>query len=305
MLSHKYDYRSNLEASQKVNWKLEDVIGGRTLDFEMPFLPESLAGVNGIRCLSAGEKLLLNQIRGFTYLYFFGLVEEYILPAVIEHAEGSAHGDDYEMRALLRFAEEEAKHIQLFKWFVKEFEKGFGTTCGAIGPAKEIAAAILNHSKLGVFLATLHIEWMSQRHYVESVKDNAAERLDPLFCSLLKHHWLEESQHAKLDTLIIDKIAGGLEPAKIEAGVDDYMDIGRFLDGGLAAQVQLDLESLQKAIGRTLSPEEKAEIAEAQTRAYRVTFLTSGMTHPNFDASLRELSPRGHERVGELARAVA
>ena len=261
--------------------------------------------MSGIRCLSAGEKLKLNQIRGFTYLYLFGLCEEYILPSVIEHAEGSAHGDDYEMRALLRFAEEEAKHIQLFKWFVKEFEKGFGTACGAIGPAKEIAAAILNHSRLGVFLATLQIEWMTQKHYVESVKDNAAERLDPLFCSLLKHHWLEESQHAKLDTLIVDKIASALEPVKIEAGIDDYMDIGKMLDGGLAAQVQLDLESLQKAIGRTLSAEEKAEIAEAQTKAYRWTFLSSGMTHPNFDRSLRELSARGHERVGQLARAIA
>jgi len=305
MLNHNYDYRSNLEASQKVNWKLEDVIEGRTLDFGRPFLPESLAGVGGIRCLDAGEKLKLNQIRGFTYLYLFGLVEEYILPAVIEHAEASAHGDDYEMRALLRFAEEEAKHIQLFKWFVKEFERGFGTPCGAIGPAKEIAAAILNHSRLGVFLATLHIEWMTQKHYLESVKDNAVEQLDPLFCSLLKHHWLEESQHAKLDTLIVDKIASALEPAKIEAGIDDYMDIGKFLDGGLAAQVQLDLESLKKAIGRTLSAGEKAEIVEAQTRAYRWTFLGSGMTHPNFDRSLRELSARGHERVGELVRAAA
>jgi len=305
MLQHKYDYRSNLEASQRVNWKLEEVIDGRTLDFSKPLLPESLAGVSGIRCLSAGEKLKLNQIRGFTYLYLFGLVEEYILPAVLEHAEGSAHGDDYEMRALLRFAEEEAKHIQLFKWFVKEFEKGFGTPCGAIGPAKEIAAAILKHSRLGVFLATLHIEWFTQKHYVESVRDNAAERLDPLFCSLLKHHWMEESQHAKLDTLIIDKIASAMEQAKIEAGIDDYMDIGKMLDGGLAAQVQLDQESLQKAIGRTLSAEEKAEIAQAQTKAYRWTFLSSGMTHPNFDKSLRELSAQGHERVGQLARAIA
>ena len=66
MLSHNYDYRSNLEASERVNWKIEDVIDGRTFDFGRPFLPESLAGVNGIRCLNAGEKLKLNQIRGFT-----------------------------------------------------------------------------------------------------------------------------------------------------------------------------------------------------------------------------------------------
>jgi hypothetical protein len=303
MLNHGYDYRSNLEASRKVNWRIEDVIGGRTFDFSRPFLPEALAGVEGIRCLSAAEKLKLNQIRGFTYLYLFGLCEEYILPSVIEHAGDRAHGDDDEMQALLHFAEEEAKHIQLFKWFVKEFETGFGTPCGAIGPAKEIAAAILNHSRLGVFLATLHIEWMTQKHYLESVKDDA--KLDPLFTSLLKHHWLEESQHAKLDTLVVDQIARSLDPIRIEAGIDDYMSIGRMLDGGVTAQAALDLESLQKAIGRTLSEAERAEITEAQVKAYRWTFLASGMTHPKFDRSLRELSARGHERVGELARAVA
>lgn len=305
ILNHNYDYRSNLETSLRINWKIEDVIGGMTFDFNKRFLPEALAGVDGIQCLNAEEKLKLNQIRAFTYLYLFGLVEEYILPAVIEHAGTTAHGDDYEMRALLRFAEEESKHIQLFKWFVKEFEKSFGTPCAAIGPATEIAAAILRHGKLGVFLTTLHIEWFTQKHYVESVKNNAAERLDPLFCSLLKHHWLEESQHAKLDTLIVDKIACALQPHEIEAGIDDYMDIGKMLDGGLAAQTQLDIESLQRATGRSFTAVDRAEITREQTKAYRWTFLLSGMTHPNFDRSLRELSTEGHERVGQLARAIA
>ena len=86
--------------------------------------------MDGIRCLSPGEKLKLNQIRGFTYLYLFGLVEEYIVPSVIDHTRREADGDDDERRALLHFAEEEAKHIQLFKWFVREFEDGFGTPCG-------------------------------------------------------------------------------------------------------------------------------------------------------------------------------
>lgn len=305
MLSHNYDYRSNLEASQKVNWKIDDVIGGRTFDFSKRFLPEALAGVEEIRCLGPEEQLKLNQIRGFTYLYLFGLIEEYILPSVIEHAGASAHGDDYEMRALLRFAEEEAKHIQLFKWFVEEFERGFGTRCGAIGPAREIAAAILDHSRLGVFLTTLHVEWLTQKHFVESVKDNAKENLDPLFCSLLKHHWMEESQHAKLDTLVVDKLASALGPERIEAAIDDYMEIGKMLDGALAAQRKLDVDSLQKATGRTFSAEEVAEIDRAQTKAYRRTFLLGGMTHPNFDRSLLELSARGHERVGQLARAIA
>jgi hypothetical protein len=305
MLTHGYDYRSTLDIANRINWSIEDVIDGRTFDFRRPFLPEALARVNGIGCLDDAEKLKLNQIRGFSYLYLFGLVEEYILPAVIEHAGGAAHGDDDEMRALLHFAEEEAKHIQLFKWFVTEFERGFGTPCGAIGPAKAIADAILAHSRLGVFVATLHIEWMSQRHYVESVRGAEAAGLDPLFCSMLKHHWLEEAQHAKIDTLIVDKIARTLSPEEIEQGIDDYLAIGNLLDGGLAAQVQLDLASLETAIGRKLGEAERAEIAAAQHASYREAFLVAGMTHPAVDRALRELSPAGHARVAEVVRALA
>ena len=304
MLSHDYDYGSILETSERVNWKIEDVIDGRTFDYSAPFLPEALAGVSAIRCLSAAEKLKLNQIRGFTYLALFGLVEEYIVPSVLDHVRTGDRSDGHEVRALLHFAEEETKHIQLFKWFVHEFERGFGTPCGVIGPAADIAAGILDHSPLGVFLTTLHIEWMTQRHYLESVKDTK-EGLDPLFCSLLKHHWMEESQHAKLDTLVVDEIASAVTPEEIEKGIDDYMDIGKMLDGGLQTQVELDLASLERAIGRRLADSEKAEIREAQLKAYRWTFLLSGMTHPKFDQSLRELAAAGHARVGELARAIA
>ena len=63
--------------------------------------------------------------------------------------------------------------------------------------------------------------------------------------------------------------------------------------------------TLQKATGRVFTSEEKAEIEQAQIKAYRWTFLLSGVTHPNFDKSLRELSAQGHERVSQLARAIA
>jgi len=305
MLQHKYDYGSILETSERVSWTIGQVIDGRTFDFARPFLPDALAGVASIRCLNEKAKLTLNQIRGFTYLALFGLVEEYILPSVVDHLhrERPASGD--ERRALLRFADEEAKHIELFRWFVEEFEAGFQTPCRVIGPAKDIARAILGHSPLGVFLTTLHIEWATQRHYLESVKDNAAEQLDPLVCSLLKHHWIEESQHAKLDTLVVDRIATALDGKEIEKGVDDYLDIGKLLDGGFQAQVELDIESLERATGRAFSADEKEEIRQAQLRSYRWTFLGSGMTHPNFDRSLRELSPEGHRRVAEVARSLA
>jgi hypothetical protein len=98
---------------------------------------------------------------------------------------------------------------------------------------------------------------------------------------------------------------GSREFVRIEAGIDDYMAIGKLLDGGLAAQVKLDLQSLERASGRTFTSEERKEIVDAQTKAYRWTFLLSGMTHPKFDKSLRELSPQGHARVAALVSAIS
>jgi hypothetical protein len=58
VLNHQYDYESTLADSLKVNWRVEDLIGGdKKLDFTRPFLPDSLAGTAGITCLSATEKL--------------------------------------------------------------------------------------------------------------------------------------------------------------------------------------------------------------------------------------------------------
>ena len=55
---------------------------------------------------------------------------------------------------------------------------------------------------------------MTLRHYIEGVKDN--QDLDPQFKSLLKHHWLEESQHTKLDTLIVEELAANAAEKEIE-----------------------------------------------------------------------------------------
>src|SRR6185436_641499 len=158
-MNHGYSYQSTLNASQAVNWRIEDIIGGeRRLDFRKPFMPESLARIEPLEFLTRDEQRILNQIRGNTYLAIFGLVEEFILPFVLDHARPHLQGDDYRVRALLQFAGEEAKHIQLFKRFKQEFEEGFGTDCSVIGPPEEIAAEVLSHGPLGVALAILQIE---------------------------------------------------------------------------------------------------------------------------------------------------
>ncbi|QSQ19062.1 hypothetical protein JY651_27340 [Pyxidicoccus parkwayensis] len=303
MPSPGYSYETILTDALKVGWRVEDIIGGdKRLDFTRPFLPDALAGVKAIGCLSPAEKLKLNQIRGNSYLHLFGLVEEFILPFVMDHARQAVHGENVELRAMVTFAEEEAKHMHLFKRFSEEFARGFGTPCAGVGPAHEIAAAVLSHSALGVGLVTLHLEWLTLYHYLESVRTD--ESIDPRFASLLRHHWMEESQHAKLDSLLVQKIASTLSSEQVEAGIDDFLVLGNMLHDTLMAQARLDLESLTRAVGRTLSDAEQREIIEAQQKSYRRVMLAQGMTQPNFVKVVEELSPRGMARVSEVARAL-
>lgn len=299
---HGYSYSASLAASQKVNWRIEDVIGGdKQLDFSKPFLPESLARIESLDSLSADEKRTLNQIRANAYLYIFGLVEEFILPFVMDHARLQLHGDDYRVRALLQFAGEEAKHIQLFKRFREEFEKGFGSSCPVIGPPEAIAQAVLAHDSLAVAITILHLEWMTQRHYIDSVQDNQA--LDPQFKSLLKHHWMEEAQHARLDTLMVSALGESRTPQQIEAAVTEYLEIGALLDDGLKQQVELDLEAFQRVTGRKLTLPEREKFIVEQIQANRWTYLGSGMTHPIFLSTLGDLMPEARTRIEEIAPA--
>ena len=116
--------------------------------------------------------------------------------------------------------------------------------------ASAVAGVILSKSPIAVLLVTLHIELMTQAHYTESVRDTAG--IDALFASLLHHHWLEEAQHTKLDTLMVEELAAGMHPDAVGRAVDEYLELGAFVDGALQQQAQLDLESLQRAIDRRL-----------------------------------------------------
>ena len=299
---HDYNFTSVLSSSARAAWQIEDILPeGATLDFTRPFMPENLARTAAAEGLSGEERRVLNQIRGHEYLVIFGLVEEFILPFVLDHARPQLNGDDARVRALLNFAGEEAKHIELFKRFHGRFIAGFGSDCAVIGPADAIGAEVLRHDPLAVALAILQIEWMTQRHYVDSVRDDSD--LDPLFKSLLKHHWMEEAQHARLDTLIVEALAEGRDEAGIQSALDEYLEIGMFLDNGLKMQAELNLDAFERATGRKLAEDERDALAEQQHQALRWTYLGSGMTHPKFVATLAAISPAARDRIAEIAPA--
>ena len=297
-----YSYQDALEASVRIGWRVEDIIGGeKRLDFAKPFMPESLAQAKRIPFLTPAEQIILNQIRGHEYLAMFGLVEEFILPYVVDHARSQLSSDDYRVRALLQFASEEAKHIHLFKQFRKEFEEGFGSKCDFIGPAEDVKRFVLSHSPLGVGIAILHIEWITLRHYIEGVKDN--QDLDQQFKSLLKNHWLEESQHTKLDTLIVEALAEACTEKETDQAFQEYAEIGAFLDNGIKQQAEFDVESFVDATGRKLSKAERNELTAAVLKGIRWTYLGTGMTHPSFLTTVEHISPEARKQIEAMAPA--
>jgi hypothetical protein len=301
-MQHNYSYQSALAVSERIGWKVEDLIGGdKKLDFTKAFMPESLAQVKQLSFLTSEEQLTLNQIRGHEYLSMFGLVEEFILPYVVDHARPQLSGDDYRVRALLQFAGEEAKHIHLFKRFRQEFENDFGSKCDFIGPAEDVSRFVLSHSPLGAGIAILHIEWITLRHYIEGVRDN--QDLDPQFKSLLKNHWLEESQHTKLDTLMVQEIVSNATSQEIDQAFKEYGEIGAFLDQGIHQQTEFDVESFVQATGRKLSKSERDEMTQAVLKGMRWTYLGTGMTHPNFLATVEQIKPEARKQIEEMAPA--
>lgn len=301
-MQQQYSYQAALAVSEGIRWRVEDIIGGdRRLDFTKPFMPETLARVEQLPFLTPYEQRTLNQLRGNAYLCIFGLVEEFILPFVLDYARPHLRDDDYRVRALLQFAGEEAKHIHLFRCFRQDFERGFGTSCSVIGPPEEIARAVLAHDPLAVAITILHIEWMTQRHYVESIRED--RQLDPQFKNLLLHHWIEEAQHAKLDTLMIETLAEGRKPEDILRAVEEYLQICGQIDDGLAQQVEFDMKALMRATRRAFSEDEKNEFRRVQRQANRWTYLGSGMTHENVLATLGRLTPAARTRVECIAPA--
>ena len=114
----RYSYQATLATAQRVNWRIEDIIGGdKQLDFSRPLCPSRWRGWSRCDFLTRDEKRTLNQIRGNATCASSAWSRSSSCRSCSTTRGRSSQGDDYRVRALLQFAGEEAKHIQLFKRF--------------------------------------------------------------------------------------------------------------------------------------------------------------------------------------------
>jgi hypothetical protein len=295
---HDFTYEATLASSLKAQWQLDDVLrADQELDFSRNFMPETLVRTAVAPGLDDDERRLLNQIAAHQYLCMFRSVEEFVLPFLLDHAKPMLREDDFRIRALLNFASEEAKHIHLFKRFHEAFVRRFPVECQIIGPSEHLASVVLSKHPLTVGLITLMVEWMTHSHYVGAARGEPD--MDPLFKSLLRHHWMEEAQHAKLDTLIVDALAEGRGEAEIARVMDQFFQVCAYLDECLKVQARFNVEALERATGRAYA--NRAPIMIQQYRASRWTYLGSGFVHPRFKATLEAITPHAAARIADAA----
>jgi hypothetical protein len=302
-VTHSYSYQEVLANSKKVAWTEDDVLNGRSFDLSKRFLPNSLSGVDGITSLNEDEKRKLNQIMGNAYCHLFAFVEEFIVPTVSEESMHNPYGDEVRQRSLVRFSEEELKHQELFRRSIALFNEQFGVSPQLIPGREAVAAVVRSKSKLAVLLLIDIIEWFVQVHYTEHVLDKS--ELDGLFRDLLKYHWLDEAQHAKMDTMLIAETVEDMSMAEREAAIDEVLELGGAIDGLLQQQIGMNIDALEVATARVFSEAERAEITAETLRAWRYTFLVSGLEHPKVVKVVEEITEAGPAKIRGVAEALS
>ena len=102
---------------------------------------------------------------------------------------------------------------------------------------------------------------------------------------------------------MVEALVEGRDEAGVQKAIEEYLELGMFLDNGFKAQAELNVDALVKATGVGLFPDDRARLVGQQHQALRWTYIGSGMTHPKFVATLAAMSPAARDRIAEVAPA--
>ena len=277
-----YSYGDCLEKSYRVNWRIGDVLGDRRFDGTRPWLPARLSGASAAACLTEAERVKLTHVEMGAYAHLFGYVEEFRAPKIIELARDVERTDREAFHALANFAAEEVKHMTLFRELRGRIDEALGFPLALLDGAQDVARAVLARDTGAVLLLTAAIEWFTQQHYLTCFQGD--DSLDPFTHHVFRSHWLEESQHARMDHLETLRAFAAMSAARRETAIDDLIELVAAVHGLLERQAAHDVDNLERYLGRTLSPADQREVQAAVMAAKRYTFIESGVTHPNFQA---------------------
>ncbi len=302
-IKHDASFEQLINISEKVNWRLDDVITlNSVFDFSKNMLPQAFFPLDGFSFLDSSEKLIYNHILSYSYLNIFELSEEFIIGMALELAQDEFHSDREAGRALSRFCDEELKHQEMFTRARCLLQSNYQTPLQVLDNYKDISDFILSHSKPATLLLTIHLELITQAHYLDGVKDN--QGIDPLFCYILKQHWIEECQHIKIDILEFNRLVAEMEQAQVESIFEEYSQMIIAFVHTLSAQAALNVTDLQAETNQNLSAENKIMLVRFTHSAYCNGLLKYGFKHPHFMRILSDIYSDSTIKLNALNREV-
>jgi hypothetical protein len=281
-------YAKCIDNSRRVRWEIDrDVIRGRRFDHSKTFMPAGLSLVREMDFLNDDEQRLLSQVQGRTYAYLFGLVERFIGAKTMDLGRAEAFGDQVAVEALVRMADEELKHQELFRrlelMMADDMPAGYVKTADP----DAVAQVVLGKSTWAVMALTLHIELFTLAHFRASIEPDAG--LSELWKDVFLFHWREESQHAVLDELELLKEDARLTPSQRSAAVDELIELVVAVDGILQAQAKADSAYFCAMTGHGRDDARATRMEDAVLKAYRWQYIVSGVMEPRFQKTLFSL----------------
>lgn len=275
-----YSYQDCLTISHRVNWRIEEVLGGESFDLGKDWLPKRLSAAGNLPFLTPEQRRKLTHVEMGSYAHLFGYVEAFITPKMGKLASEQETQDEVAFHALTNFAAEEVKHMMLFHRVREMVNDTLGIPLQLLDGQKEVSQFVLGKNEGAVLLLIACIEWFTQYHFLSAIKDNP--NLDPLTHHIFRAHWLEESQHAKMDHNEAIRVFENMSHHKREEAVSDLIELVQALDGLLQKQSQYDVNNFERYLGKGFNGSELQRLQEEILATKRWVFIESGLTHPNF-----------------------
>jgi len=277
-----------LDAVHAVEWDIERVLHGRSLDFSRKFLPDGLSLLDRLDFLRPAEALRLSQLQGRTYAVLLARLERVIGATVLLRARAQVFDDKAAVDGLLRFANDELKHRELFRRLELLIDQGMPAGYRAAGITLQFAAGMLDRRAWSLLAFACQLELVAQAHYEQAFE--SSDELCPLFKDVFRFHGLDERQHALLDEFEWTSVHRELSPAERNHAVDDFIALIGTFDGVLRAQAQADARYYLQAVDRRFTPLESTCLESTLLAATRWQFIVSGMQHVHFRRLLTSLT---------------
>jgi hypothetical protein len=193
--------------------------------------------------------------------------------------------------------------MNLFREVRGRIDEAVGFSLALLPGQKDVARAVLSKQTGAVLLLTAAIEWLTQLHYLSGFKDS--EVLDPFTRHIFKSHWLEESQHARMDHLETLRAFSDITDEDRQRAIEDLIDLVGAVDGLLQQQTRLDVDNLERYLDRPLRSSVRQEVHARLLDAKRYTFIESGVRHPNFQELFGTVTtPAQQEQVGKALAGI-